>query len=84
MTSTQPTVAGPHKVSARLADGREIIYFDETDDAPRVLTDPRDLPVVEPASEILRRDSEPLHRRRATGDRPAVRVAVHPLDVILG
>jgi len=52
MTSTHPALTGPHKLSARLADGREIIYFDETADAARVLTDPRDLPIVEPASEI--------------------------------
>ena len=35
-----------HRTSARLADGREIIYFDETPDAIRVLEDPRDLPPV--------------------------------------
>lgn len=48
-----PTTTAPsrHRISARLADGREIIYFDETADAIRVLADPRDLPVVEPASE---------------------------------
>jgi len=38
------------RTSARLADGREIIYFDETPQAPRVLTDPRDLPTVESLS----------------------------------
>jgi len=39
-----------HRISARLADGREIIYFDETADAVRTLTDPRDLPKVESVS----------------------------------
>ncbi len=38
------------RTSARLADGREIIYFDETPDAIRVLDDPRDLPTVESTS----------------------------------
>lgn len=38
------------RTSARLADGREIIYFDETPGAVRVLTDPRDLPRVESTS----------------------------------
>jgi UDPglucose--hexose-1-phosphate uridylyltransferase len=32
------------KTHARLADGREIIYFDETDDAARNLVDVRELP----------------------------------------
>jgi galactose-1-phosphate uridylyltransferase (family 1) len=40
------------RTSARLADGREILYFDERDDAVRVLTDPRDLPPVEHRSEV--------------------------------
>jgi UDPglucose--hexose-1-phosphate uridylyltransferase len=40
------------RTSARLADGREIIYFDEADDAVRVLHDPRTLPVTATASEI--------------------------------
>ncbi len=35
-----------------MADGRELLYFDETPDAPRVLTDPRDLPEVLPGSEV--------------------------------
>ncbi len=38
------------RTSARLADGREIIYFDETPGAVRVLDDPRDLPPVESLS----------------------------------
>ncbi len=37
---------------ARLADGREIVYFDETDDADRVLVDVRDLPEMDSRSEI--------------------------------
>ncbi|GGL96475.1 galactose-1-phosphate uridylyltransferase [Nakamurella endophytica] len=40
-----------HRLPARLADGREIVYFDETADPVRVLDDPRDLPVVVPASQ---------------------------------
>jgi len=38
------------RTSARLSDGREIIYFDETAEAERVLKDPRDLPRVESMS----------------------------------
>jgi UDPglucose--hexose-1-phosphate uridylyltransferase len=37
---------------AELADGREIVYFDESDDAERVLVDPRDLPATSTMSEI--------------------------------
>jgi UDPglucose--hexose-1-phosphate uridylyltransferase len=40
------------RTSARLADGREIIYFDEGDDAARVLDDPRGLPTTTTASEL--------------------------------
>ena len=40
------------RTSALLADGREIIYFDDTDDAVRELDDPRDLPEALTASEI--------------------------------
>lgn len=36
----------------RLADGREIVYFDETDDAERELVDLRDLPETTTRSEI--------------------------------
>lgn len=43
------------RTSARLADGREIIYFDFDDSPARVLTDPRDLPGVATSSQ-LRRD----------------------------
>ncbi len=49
------------KTTARLADGREIIYFDESEDAHRELHDPRDLPERSPGSE-LRRD--PLTREQ--------------------
>jgi UDPglucose--hexose-1-phosphate uridylyltransferase len=40
------------RTPARLADGREIIYFDERDDAVRALHDPRDLPRPETRSEV--------------------------------
>jgi UDPglucose--hexose-1-phosphate uridylyltransferase len=40
------------RTAARLADGREIIYFDENDDAARVLDDPRALPTTTTASEL--------------------------------
>jgi UDPglucose--hexose-1-phosphate uridylyltransferase len=40
------------KTVGRLADGREIIYFDERDDAVRVLDDPRDLPATATMPEI--------------------------------
>ncbi|WP_129668345.1 galactose-1-phosphate uridylyltransferase [Phytoactinopolyspora endophytica] len=40
------------RTQARLADGREIIYFDLDDDAVRDLDDPRDLPPVSTASQI--------------------------------
>jgi UDPglucose--hexose-1-phosphate uridylyltransferase len=40
------------RTPARLADGREIIYFDERDDAVRLLLDPRDLRAATPASTI--------------------------------
>jgi UDPglucose--hexose-1-phosphate uridylyltransferase len=36
------------KTKARLADGREIVYFDESGGATRTLPDPRDLPVNRP------------------------------------
>src|SRR5664279_3819078 len=40
------------RIAATMADGREIIYFDETPDAVRVLTDPRDIPSVIPGSHV--------------------------------
>jgi UDPglucose--hexose-1-phosphate uridylyltransferase len=47
--------APPHtitRLSARMADGRELVYFDENPGATRVLDDPRDLPPVLPGSEV--------------------------------
>lgn len=38
--------------STGLADGRELIYFDDSDDAVRELVDPRDLPPMPPASQL--------------------------------
>lgn len=40
------------KTQALLADGREIIYFDESDDAVRVTRDPRDLPAFLPRPSV--------------------------------
>lgn len=40
------------KTAVRLADGRELIYFDERDDAVRETLDTRELPRRSPASEI--------------------------------
>ena len=40
------------KTEARLADGREIVYFDESDDADRALRDTRDLPASMPVPTI--------------------------------
>ncbi|MGN6678285.1 MAG: hypothetical protein ACTHKL_10890, partial [Streptosporangiaceae bacterium] len=40
------------KIEARLADGREIVYFDESDDADRALRDTRDLPASMPVPTI--------------------------------
>ena len=40
------------KFTARMADGRELIYFDETHHEDRVLIDPRDLPEVVPGSQV--------------------------------
>ncbi len=40
------------KTSTRLADGRELIYFDESDSAVRELHDSRDLPLTTTTSEI--------------------------------
>jgi UDPglucose--hexose-1-phosphate uridylyltransferase len=41
----------PWRTTAKLADGREIIYFDESPDESRVLLDTRDLPTVTPTNE---------------------------------
>jgi UDPglucose--hexose-1-phosphate uridylyltransferase len=40
------------KTVVRMADGRELIYFDETDHPDRVLVDPRDLPQVISGSQV--------------------------------
>jgi UDPglucose--hexose-1-phosphate uridylyltransferase len=40
------------KTVTQLADGRELIYFDEHDDAVRDTVDKRDLPTPPPASEL--------------------------------
>ena len=40
------------RTSIRLADGRELIYFDENEDARRRLDDPRDLPPATTLSEL--------------------------------
>jgi UDPglucose--hexose-1-phosphate uridylyltransferase len=40
------------RTSIRLSDGRELIYFDEADDAVRILHDGRDLPPLITAAEI--------------------------------
>ncbi|TWP49930.1 galactose-1-phosphate uridylyltransferase [Lentzea tibetensis] len=43
------------RTAGKLADGREIIYFDDTQDAPpRIAVDTRDLPVTQPLSEVRR------------------------------
>ncbi|MEV0679873.1 galactose-1-phosphate uridylyltransferase [Actinosynnema sp. NPDC050436] len=43
------------RTTGELADGREIIYFDDTDDAPpRTAVDTRDLPASQPLSEVRR------------------------------
>jgi UDPglucose--hexose-1-phosphate uridylyltransferase len=47
------------KTVATLADGREIIYFDESDDTCRALMDTRDLPDMSTSSEIR---FDPLRR----------------------
>lgn len=52
-TAPAPTI---RKTSARMADGREIIYFDDSVDPVRIWEDPRDLPEVEPTP-VARFDS---------------------------
>ncbi len=51
--STGPTATGHrlYKTVTTLADGRELIYFDESPDAARILHDSRDLPAVHHRSE---------------------------------
>jgi UDPglucose--hexose-1-phosphate uridylyltransferase len=41
-----------NKTSGRLADGREIVYYDLGDAAPRTAVDRRPMPAMEPRSEI--------------------------------
>jgi UDPglucose--hexose-1-phosphate uridylyltransferase len=54
MTSTAAQAGPGHltRTVTTMADGRELIYFDETPDAVRVLTDARDLPPVIPGSQV--------------------------------
>ncbi|QUH01994.1 galactose-1-phosphate uridylyltransferase [Saccharopolyspora erythraea] len=74
------------KTYARLADGREIIYFDESDDARRRLLDSRDLVSTAPASEIrfdpLRREwvAMAAHRQGRTHLPPADDCPLCPSD----
>ena len=51
-TATRSNEGPVTRTSARMADGREIIYFDETPNAERILLDPRDLPAVIPGSQV--------------------------------
>ena len=52
---TEASTSNIRRTSRRLADGREIIYFDDTPDAPeRVAVDTRDLPEQAPHSEVRR------------------------------
>jgi UDPglucose--hexose-1-phosphate uridylyltransferase len=50
--TTTPRTAAVTKSVARMADGRELIYFDETPHEDRVPDDPRDLPEVIPGSQV--------------------------------
>ena len=52
MTSSTSRTATVSRSVARMADGRELIYFDETPHDDRVLDDPRDLPPVVPGSRV--------------------------------
>ena len=54
MTTTAAGATRPRvtRIATTMADGRELIYFDETPDAERVLADPRDLPAVIPGSQV--------------------------------
>jgi UDPglucose--hexose-1-phosphate uridylyltransferase len=45
-------VTHPRRTAIRLADGRDLIYFDERDDRVRSVPDTRDLPPPPPASEL--------------------------------
>jgi UDPglucose--hexose-1-phosphate uridylyltransferase len=52
VTSSTPRTGSVTRSVASMADGRELIYFDETHHDDRVLTDPRDLPAVIPGSQV--------------------------------
>ena len=51
-SSSTGTDAAVTRSAARMADGRQIFYFDEKPHADRVLIDSRDLPPVIPASQV--------------------------------
>ena len=46
-------ISPPSTTHASLADGRELIFFDENDHRDRMLIDPRGLPKVTPAKRGL-------------------------------
>ncbi len=48
--NTTPALVPAEVVPTRLADGRELIYFNDTIGTPRILTDSRDIAPVEPGS----------------------------------
>ncbi len=50
--ATRPDIVPVTRTVAAMADGRELIYFDERPHPDRVLHDPRDLPPVIPGSEL--------------------------------
>jgi UDPglucose--hexose-1-phosphate uridylyltransferase len=50
--SNRPPARAVKKTQARLADGREIVYFDESDDVVRATRDSRDLPAFRPRPTI--------------------------------
>ena len=53
MSSTVAGTTGPiTRIPTRMADGRELIYFDEKPSPSRVLVDPRDLDPVVPGSQV--------------------------------
>jgi UDPglucose--hexose-1-phosphate uridylyltransferase len=52
MSSTHAVTASADRTSVRLADGREIIYFDDVPGLDRSTPDRRDLPPYAPAAEL--------------------------------
>ena len=50
--AARPAARTARRTSTRLADGRELIYFDATPDAVRDVPDPRPLPPRPPASQL--------------------------------